>query len=154
VSGKTFYIETFGCQMNAHNSEEVVGTLLSEGYAQVETPEEAHLVLYNTCSIRDKAEQKAFNRLQSFKYATGNGRIFGVLRGVTAARVPERIVEKRLVSDHVPLYRHSASLQRDAGVEIAPAMGGWVMRVGELLLPIVDVVRRELHPGAAAPDPA
>ena len=53
---KTFYIETFGCQMNAHDSEKVIGTLVSEGYTQVETPEAAELVLYNTCSIRDKAE--------------------------------------------------------------------------------------------------
>jgi hypothetical protein len=56
---KTFYLETFGCQMNAHDSEKVVGTLVSEGYRQVSTVEEAGLVLYNTCSIRDKAEQKA-----------------------------------------------------------------------------------------------
>jgi Uncharacterized protein family UPF0004 len=53
---KTFYLETFGCQMNAHDSEKVVGTLVSEGYRQVQTVEEAELVLYNTCSIRDKAE--------------------------------------------------------------------------------------------------
>ncbi len=55
---KTFYLETFGCQMNAHDSEKVVGTLLQHGYRQVPTVEEAGLVLYNTCSIRDKAEQK------------------------------------------------------------------------------------------------
>ena len=60
---KTFYLETFGCQMNAHDSEKVVGTLVSEGYRQVQTVAEAELVLYNTCSIRDKAEQKVFNRL-------------------------------------------------------------------------------------------
>ncbi|MEO7649007.1 MAG: tRNA (N6-isopentenyl adenosine(37)-C2)-methylthiotransferase MiaB, partial [Bryobacteraceae bacterium] len=58
VTSKTFYIETFGCQMNAHDSEKVVGTLLHQGYSQVETPAAAGLVLYNTCSIRDKAEQK------------------------------------------------------------------------------------------------
>src|SRR6266852_2718916 len=56
---KTFYLETFGCQMNAHDSEKVVGTLLQQGYRQVPTVEEAGLVLYNTCSIRDKAEQRA-----------------------------------------------------------------------------------------------
>jgi len=68
---RTFYIETFGCQMNAHDSEKVIGTLVSEGYSQVETPEEADLVLYNTCSIRDKAEQKVFHRLQQFKKNNG-----------------------------------------------------------------------------------
>ena len=71
VTGKAFYIETFGCQMNAHDSEKVVGTLLAKGYTQVDTPEAADLVLYNTCSIRDKAEQKVFNRLQNFKRAAG-----------------------------------------------------------------------------------
>ena len=45
---KTFYIETFGCQMNVHDSEKVVGTLVSEGYRQVDTVEGAELVLYNT----------------------------------------------------------------------------------------------------------
>src|SRR5438067_108308 len=55
---KKFYLETFGCQMNVHDSEKVVGTLVQEGYQQVETVEQADLILYNTCSIRDKAEQR------------------------------------------------------------------------------------------------
>ena len=93
VPGKTFYIETFGCQMNAHDSEKVVGTLLSEGYSQVETPEEAELVLYNTCSIRDKAEQKVFNRLQNFKREREKGKIFGVL-GCVAQQEGEKIFER------------------------------------------------------------
>ena len=66
-SQKTFYLETFGCQMNVHDSEKVVGTLVQEGYRQVETVELADLILYNTCSIRDKAEQKVFNRLNDYK---------------------------------------------------------------------------------------
>jgi len=64
---KTFYLETFGCQMNVHDSEKVVGTLIAQGYRQVETVAEAGLILYNTCSIRDKAEQKVFHRLADFK---------------------------------------------------------------------------------------
>src|SRR5579871_3030931 len=67
ASEKTFYLETFGCQMNAHDSEKVIGTLVHEGYSQVESEEEAGLILYNTCSIRDKAEQKVFNRLNDYK---------------------------------------------------------------------------------------
>ena len=92
VTGNTFYIETFGCQMNAHDSEKVIGTLMAKGYAQVETPEEASLVLYNTCSIRDKAEQKVFNRLQSFKRA-GKGKVFGVL-GCVAQQEGEKIFDR------------------------------------------------------------
>src|SRR5215471_14839219 len=65
--------------MNAHDSEKVVGTLLAQGYKQVGMPEEADLVFYNTCSIRDKAEQKVFSRLQQFKKESGKGKTFAVL---------------------------------------------------------------------------
>jgi transposase len=82
--------------------------------------------------------------------------------GVVAAPLPERIIEKSLVSDrvvidtvvakysdHLPLYRQSAILEREAGVEISRAtLDGWVMRVGELLIPVVDVMRRELVGGS------
>src|SRR5450432_1020451 len=86
---KTFYIETFGCQMNAHDSEKVVGTLKQRGYLKVDTIEQANYVFYNTCSIRDKAEQKVFNRLQSFKYS-GKGKVFAVL-GCVAQQEGEKI---------------------------------------------------------------
>ena len=46
---KTFYLETFGCQMNAHDSEKVIGTLEQQGYRQVTAEEDAGLILYNTC---------------------------------------------------------------------------------------------------------
>ncbi len=107
VDGKTFYIETFGCQMNVHDSEKVIGTLLAQGYGQVETPEEAGLVLYNTCSIRDKAEQKVFSRLQNFK-RTGAGKIFGVL-GCVAQQEGEKIFAR---APHVSLVCGSASYPR------------------------------------------
>jgi tRNA-2-methylthio-N6-dimethylallyladenosine synthase len=102
---KTFYIETFGCQMNAHDSEKVVGTLLERGYQQVDTVETAELVLYNTCSIRDKAEQKVFYRLQQFKREAGKGKVFGVL-GCVAQQEGERIFER---APHVSLVAGSAS---------------------------------------------
>ncbi len=102
---KTFYIETFGCQMNAHDSEKVIGTLVTRGYEQVETPEDAELVLYNTCSIRDKAEQKVFNRLQNFKRAAGKGKVFGVL-GCVAQQEGEKIFDR---APHVSLVVGSAS---------------------------------------------
>jgi tRNA-2-methylthio-N6-dimethylallyladenosine synthase len=90
---KTFYLETFGCQMNAHDSEKVVGTLISEGYRQVPTVEEAGLILYNTCSIRDKAEQKVFNRLNDYKKLQKQGKKFGVL-GCVAQQEGEKIFER------------------------------------------------------------
>ena len=108
MSGKTFYLETFGCQMNAHDSEKVIGTLMARGYEPVETPADAGLVLYNTCSIRDKAEQKVFNRLQQFKREAGKGKIFGVL-GCVAQQEGEKIFER---APHVSLVAGSASYTR------------------------------------------
>jgi tRNA-2-methylthio-N6-dimethylallyladenosine synthase len=102
---KTFYLETFGCQMNAHDSEKVVGTLVSEGYRQVPTVEEAGLVLYNTCSIRDKAEQKVFNRLNDYKKYEKQGKKFGVL-GCVAQQQGKEIFEK---APYVSLVAGSAS---------------------------------------------
>jgi len=104
-SNKTFYLETFGCQMNAHDSEKVVGTLMHEGYRQVETVEEAGLVLYNTCSIRDKAEQKVFNRLNDFKKYKKQGKKFGVL-GCVAQQEGAQIFER---APYVDLVCGSAS---------------------------------------------
>jgi len=90
---KTFYLETFGCQMNVHDSEKVIGTLVHQGYRQVQTVEEAGLVLYNTCSIRDKAEQKVFNRLNDYKKYQQQGKKFGVL-GCVAQQEGEKIFER------------------------------------------------------------
>ncbi len=81
--------------------------------------------------------------------------------GVAAAAIPARIIEKGLVSDrvvidtvvakysdHLPLYRQSAILERETGLQISRAtLDGWVMRVGELLVPIVEVMGRELLKG-------
>jgi transposase len=83
-------------------------------------------------------------------------------RGVSAARVPERIIDKGLVSDrvvidtlvakysdHVPLYRQSLMLERETGITISRAtMDGWVMRSGELLIPIAAAIGRELLSGS------
>jgi tRNA-2-methylthio-N6-dimethylallyladenosine synthase len=104
-ASKTFYLETFGCQMNAHDSEKVVGTLVQQGYRQVPTVEEAGLVLYNTCSIRDKAEQKVFNRLADYKKYRAQGKQFGVL-GCVAQQEGAKIFER---APYVSLVCGSAS---------------------------------------------
>ena len=102
---KTFYIETFGCQMNFHDSEKVVGTLISEGYQQVAREEDADLIVYNTCSIRDKAEQKVFHRLADFKALHKLGKRFAVL-GCVAQQEGEKIFER---APFVSLVAGSAS---------------------------------------------
>jgi tRNA-2-methylthio-N6-dimethylallyladenosine synthase len=105
---KTFYLETFGCQMNAHDSEKVIGTLQREGYRQVETEQEAGLILYNTCSIRDKAEQKVFNRLNDYKALYKTGKRFGVL-GCVAQQEGEKIFDR---APYVSLVSGSASYRK------------------------------------------
>jgi tRNA-2-methylthio-N6-dimethylallyladenosine synthase len=105
---KTFYLETFGCQMNVHDSEKVIGTLEQQGYTRVETEEAADLILYNTCSIRDKAEQKVFHRLNDYKALYKQGKRFGVL-GCVAQQEGERIFER---APYVSLVSGSASYRR------------------------------------------
>jgi tRNA-2-methylthio-N6-dimethylallyladenosine synthase len=108
ATGKTFYLETFGCQMNAHDSEKVIGTLEQQGYRQVESEEEAGLILYNTCSIRDKAEQKVFHRLNDYKRLHKEGKRFGVL-GCVAQQEGEKIFER---APFVSLVSGSASYRK------------------------------------------
>jgi tRNA-2-methylthio-N6-dimethylallyladenosine synthase len=104
---KSFFIETFGCQMNDHDSEKVSGVLVGRGYRAVETPAQADLVLYNTCSIREKAAQKIFARLGDWK-TTSNGKIIGVL-GCLAQQEGEEIFER---APWVSLVCGSASYRR------------------------------------------
>src|ERR1700739_2144249 len=89
----TFFLETFGCQMNEHDSEKVAGLLLARGYQQVDTPEAASLVLYNTCSIREKAAQKVFSRLGEYRTKQAAGQVIGVL-GCVAQQEGEDIFER------------------------------------------------------------
>jgi len=87
----SFYLETFGCQMNEHDSEQVAGLLAAQGYRRVATPQEADLVLYNTCSVREKAERKAFSRLSEWRRGRADGKVIGVL-GCMAQRRGEEIL--------------------------------------------------------------
>jgi len=94
--------------MNAHDSEKVIGTLQQQGYRQVGSEEEAGLILYNTCSIRDKAEQKVFNRLNDYKALHKAGKRFGVL-GCVAQQEGEKIFAR---APYVSLVSGSASYRK------------------------------------------
>jgi len=91
--------------MNAHDSEKVVGTLERQGYVQLQDEAAAGLILYNTCSIRDKAEQKVFHRLNEYKKLQGEGKKFAVI-GCVAQQEGERIFEK---APYVSIVAGSAS---------------------------------------------
>src|SRR5258708_9506232 len=107
-SRSTFYLETFGCQMNEHDSEKVAGLLLARGYQQVEAPEAAGLILYNTCSIREKAAQKVFSRLGEYRGLKGEGKKIGLL-GCVAQQEGEDIFSR---APWVSLVCGSASYRR------------------------------------------
>src|SRR5215468_4762226 len=104
----TFYLETFGCQMNEHDSEKVAGVLLSRGYRQVHSVEAASFILYNTCSIREKAAQKVFSRLGEFRETSGEPKKIGVL-GCVAQQEGEKIFHR---SPWVNLVCGSASYSK------------------------------------------
>jgi len=94
AEGKSFYVETFGCQMNVHDSEKVAGALMEKGYRAVDTHQEADIILYNTCSIREKAAHKVYSRVGAFRKAGwSNNKIIGVL-GCLAQQEGERFFER------------------------------------------------------------
>src|SRR5262249_53581475 len=64
---KRFWIQTFGCQMNAHDSRRIAEVLYGEGYAATDGPEQADLIVLNTCSVREKAEHKLLSALGTLR---------------------------------------------------------------------------------------
>ena len=92
---KKVYIETYGCQMNVNDSEVVLSILQNEGYSLTENIEEASLILANTCSIRDNAEQRIWGRIDQFRLQKRSRPdvIIGIL-GCMAERLKEKLLEK------------------------------------------------------------
>ena len=95
---KKLFIETYGCQMNVADSE-VIGSILGvAGYEACDNINEAHLILLNTCSIRDNAEQKIYGRLDQLNaLRRGKETLIGVV-GCMAERVKEELIEKYKVN--------------------------------------------------------
>jgi len=99
---KKVYIETYGCQMNKYDSELVAGLLRNYGYETVHNPEQADVILVNTCSVREHAERRALGRLSSlYGYKLRRPEIkIGVL-GCMAQSLGEKILEKKPFVDFV-----------------------------------------------------
>lgn len=93
-SQSTVYIETYGCQMNVADSEVVASILEMDGFVLTDNADNADLVLINTCSIRDNAEQRILSRINHFNAQRKKGKklILGIL-GCMAERVKEALVE-------------------------------------------------------------
>ncbi len=118
VYRKKFYIESYGCQMNFSDSEIVASILNGVGFGATRNVEEADLLLLNTCSIRDKAEQTVRNRLTAFRKAkeTRPGLLVGML-GCMAERLKSKLLEEEKLVDMVvgpDAYRSLPALIEEA----------------------------------------
>jgi tRNA-2-methylthio-N6-dimethylallyladenosine synthase len=122
---KRAYVETYGCQMNISDGELMSGVLASNGYELVDAPEEADVVLVNTCAIREHAEQRVLGRVAHLNglRRKNPGLLIGVT-GCMAQRMGEELLEK---APHVDLvmgpdgYRNLPEALRVAGEPILPA---------------------------------
>ena len=100
--GQKVYIETYGCQMNSNDSEVVVSILQQEGFTYTEDIAQADIILVNTCSIRDNAEQRIWGRLNEFKpYKRKNRALMVGIIGCMAERLKEDLIEKEKLVDLV-----------------------------------------------------
>ena len=100
MAPKRVYLETFGCQMNELDSELVAGQLASLGYSFTSDADQADIVLYNTCSVRERAEQKVWSRLGALKAEKADrpGLVVGVL-GCMAERDGTDLMKRMPVVD-------------------------------------------------------
>ena len=117
-TGRKLYIETYGCQMNVGDTEIVVSLMQREGYVYTERAEEADVVLINTCSIRDNAEQRIWGRLAEMRSLRKRrpGLVVGIL-GCMAERLREKLLEGASGVDVVAgpdAYRDLPRLVREA----------------------------------------
>ncbi|HHK42982.1 MAG TPA: MiaB/RimO family radical SAM methylthiotransferase, partial [Planctomycetaceae bacterium] len=127
---KRLYIETVGCQMNALDSEMVVASLRQQGYRLVETPHEADAVLFNTCSVRQHAEDKVYSSLGTLKQwkRLHPERVIGVM-GCMAQKDQRKIFERAPYVDLIvgPGQLHQipdliARIQADGGRQVAVSL--------------------------------
>jgi len=96
---KRVYVETYGCQMNVADSETVLGVLQREGYESVDSPDQADVMLVNTCAVRDNAEQRVIGRMGELKRHKRPGVVLGLL-GCMAQRLGKRLFDE---TPHVDL---------------------------------------------------
>jgi tRNA-2-methylthio-N6-dimethylallyladenosine synthase len=116
---KKMFIETYGCQMNVNDSEVVVSIMQKSGFDVTENMKEADLILINTCSIRDNAEQRVRGRLAVFKLLKKKkpSLMVGVI-GCMAERLKEKLLEEEKVVDLIAgpdSYRDLPNLVASAG---------------------------------------
>jgi tRNA-2-methylthio-N6-dimethylallyladenosine synthase len=108
---RRFFIETWGCQMNVHDSEKMAGLLGRQGYAPTADPRQADLILLNTCSVREKAARKVFTRLGALRaLKRGNPNLLIGVCGCVAQQEGEEIFRRAPHVDLVMGPRNLAQL--------------------------------------------
>jgi len=116
--GRKIFIETYGCQMNVGDSEIVVSIMQDEGYFYTDKIEEADIILINTCSIRDNAEQRIWGRLSDMRRLRKKNPALKIgIIGCMAERLKEQLLEGELAVDIVAgpdAYRDLPRLVREA----------------------------------------
>ena len=112
--GKKIFIETYGCQMNFGDSEIVVSIMQEEGYFYTEKIEEADIILINTCSVRDNAEQRIWGRLSEMRRLRRKKPtlLVGII-GCMAERLKEQLLESGNGVDIVAGDRHLSYSRTD-----------------------------------------
>lgn len=90
---KQVYIETYGCQMNVSDTDTILGLLKTDGYSQTQSPDDADVILVNTCAIRDNAEQRVYGRVGELKRHKQKGGVLGVV-GCMAQRLGSDLLEE------------------------------------------------------------
>lgn len=102
MRGGLVYIKTFGCQMNEHDSEKMLGILSSKGIREIDDPKKADIIIFNTCAIREKAEQKFFSSLGKIKYLKKkNQKLKVIVSGCSAQIKGTSIFQKMPHVDYV-----------------------------------------------------
>lgn len=91
------YIETYGCQMNVGDSEVILSILQDNGYVLTEDMEKADIILANTCSIRDNAEQRVWGRIDQFRLQKNKRKVIIGIVGCMAERLKDKLLEGKIV---------------------------------------------------------
>ena len=100
-----FYIETFGCQMNKNDSQMMEASLLASGFLHAENQNDADIVIFNTCSVRDSAERRAKGRLKEAMAKVREKKGIVVAAGCMAQRIPEFLTNGKYCSIAVGTYQ-------------------------------------------------
>src|SRR3712207_4183311 len=131
MSKLSVHIETFGCQMNVSDSERMATKLLSDGFELTDAADSADVILLNTCSIREKAEQKVFQRVNEIKHVrAGRQPLVGVM-GCVAQLEGESI------------FNSSRSVRLVAGTGATDRITTLLQRVGQGERHVIDLGARE-----------